>query len=197
MKKYWTYEECKAEALKYKTRKETKDNNPSLYQKIYREKWDELYSHMEIIGNKYKRLIYVYEFPDNYCYIGLTGNIKRRNRQHTQEEGNVFNYIQETGLEPTLILKTDYIDVNEASILEGKIEQEYKDNGWNILNKHKTGGLGGNQIRWTYEACKIEALKYNKLEAITKDDKTILLDRVKYLQDQRDKYTEDLINKNK
>lgn len=39
--------------------------------------------------------------------------------------------------------------------------------------------------------------KEAKLEAITKDDKTILLDRVKYLQDQRDKYTEDLINKNK
>lgn len=163
MKKYWTYDECKIESLKYKTRKELLKNNSSLYYKINRVKWYELFSHMEAIGNKYNRLIYVYEFLDNHCYIGLTGNIKRRNKQHTQQEGSVFNYIQKTNLNPKLVLKTDYIDVNDASILEGKIVQEYKNNGWVILNKIKTGGLGGSQIIWTYEACKQEALKYNKM----------------------------------
>jgi predicted GIY-YIG superfamily endonuclease len=130
----YTYDECKLIALNYKTKKELKNDNPKVYYTIYR-KWYELYSHMEIIGNRYKRLIYVYEFEDNHCYVGLTGNIQRRNRQHIQESGSVvYKHIIYTGLKPKLILKTDYIDVEEASIMEGKIEQEYREN-WLVYIK--------------------------------------------------------------
>lgn len=169
MKKHWTYNECKIEALKYKTKTELRKNNSSLYEKIRREKWYELYTHMEIMGNRYNRLIYVYEFSDNYCYVGLTGDIKRRNKQHIQKNGSVFNHIQKTNLTPKLLLKTDYIDVIKASILEGEIVKEYKNNGWNILNKIKTGGIGGNQIIWNYELCKKEALKYSKISLFIKN----------------------------
>jgi hypothetical protein len=37
--------------------------------------------------------------------------------------------------------------------------------------------------------------KESYIETTTKEDKTILLERLKYLQDQRDKYVEDAINK--
>ena len=37
--------------------------------------------------------------------------------------------------------------------------------------------------------------KESFIETTTKEDKTILLERLKYLQDQRDKYVEDAINK--
>jgi hypothetical protein len=37
--------------------------------------------------------------------------------------------------------------------------------------------------------------KESFIETTTKEDKTILLERLKYLQDQRDKYVEDVINK--
>jgi hypothetical protein len=36
--------------------------------------------------------------------------------------------------------------------------------------------------------------KESYIEISTKEDKTILLERIKYLQDQRDKYVEDVIN---
>jgi hypothetical protein len=36
--------------------------------------------------------------------------------------------------------------------------------------------------------------KESYIEISTKEDKTILLERIKYLQDQRDKYVEDAIN---
>ena len=93
MKKYWTYEECKIEALKYKNRLDLKEGNKFVFAKINRNRWYELYDHMEIIGNRYKRLIYVYEFPDNTCYVGLTGNIKKRNNQHLNKENgsSVYN----------------------------------------------------------------------------------------------------------
>ena len=37
--------------------------------------------------------------------------------------------------------------------------------------------------------------KESYIQTTTKEDKTILLERLKYLQDQRDKYVEDAINK--
>ena len=37
--------------------------------------------------------------------------------------------------------------------------------------------------------------KESYIETTTKEDKTILLERLKYLQDERDKYVEDAINK--
>ena len=135
---YWTYEECREEALKYKTKKDLKINNHKIYDKISQEKWYELYEHTEIIGNKYKRLIYAYEFPDNFCYIGLTFNMDIRNNQHFSDKTSyVFIHNKETNLIPKLVIKSNYIDVEKAAILEGEIKAQYEKNGWNILNKIK------------------------------------------------------------
>lgn len=165
MRNKWTYEKCKVEALKYNTKKELAENSIGVMRAIWYNKWYELCGHMKLIGNLYKRLIYVYEFSDNSCYVGLTCDVDRRNYQHiyTDNSSSVYKHIQETGLKPTLIIKTDYLDVKEAAELESKIEQEYENKGWNILNKIKTGGIGGGYIKWTYEECSREALKYTKL----------------------------------
>lgn len=158
---YWTYEKCKKEALKYKTKNELRKNNSSVYTYIHKNKWYELFEHMEIIGNKYRRLVYAYEFrEDNHCYVGLTGNSKRRYLQHTNIEKTspVFKHMDKTGLKPICILKSDYIDIKKSIVLEEDIVEEYKNNGWNILNKAKTGGVGGGIRKWTYEKCKEMAL---------------------------------------
>ena len=39
--------------------------------------------------------------------------------------------------------------------------KNYINNGWLPLNKVKTGGIGYSNTIWTYEKCKVEALKYN------------------------------------
>ena len=54
MRNYYTYEECKTEALKYKDRKDLEKNNPSVYKKISRNKWYELITHMPIIKWSYE-----------------------------------------------------------------------------------------------------------------------------------------------
>jgi predicted GIY-YIG superfamily endonuclease len=158
---YWTYERCKEEALKYNYRSEMDKKNCTVYRTILKNKWTELFSHMERLGNKRMRLIYVYEFNDNYCYIGLTCNINRRNKQHLGKEKDspVYKHISQTNIIPKLVLKTDYICVDEAIVLEGKILNEYKNNNWQILNKTKTGGIGGNIIKWDKETCRSFASK--------------------------------------
>jgi len=162
---YWTYERCKEEALKYDKKNIFKKEQSSAYNNIYRNEWLELCNHMEIQGNKYKRIIYAFEFSDKSCYVGLTGNIKRRKSQHLLKDPNssVFKYMLETNLTPILVLKSDYIDVEDAIKMENTILNDYKNKNWKILNKTKTGGIGSPNIKWNKESCKIEALKYTKV----------------------------------
>lgn len=156
-------EKCQKEALKYTNKTDFKKYSCMPYDYSRRNGWlDEICSHMKIKGNLKKRFIYVYEFPDNSAYIGLTYNIEKRNNEHLTENNSTVNkHINKTSLQPILKIITEKpIEVNEASLMEGKILNEYKEKGWNILNKIKTGGIGG-IIKWDYKTCKLEALKYS------------------------------------
>jgi hypothetical protein len=162
--KYWTDKErCHKEALKYNNRAEFQKNSSSAYNSSKINGWyDEICSHMEYIGSRKMRLIYSYEFSDNSVYVGLTYNLNQRNNVHLKEKSNssVHEHILLTGLIPTLNKLTDYIEVEEARVLEGYYLNTYKEKDWKILNKTKTGSIGGANIFWTKEKCYIEALKY-------------------------------------
>lgn len=157
----WTKILVLNEALKYKFRSEFIRKSGSAYNRARKDGYlDEICSHMEKIGNRKMRMIYSYEFSDNSVYVGLTYNIERRNSLHFID-GPVFNYINKTNLIPIRkIISNGYIPSIEASILEQKTIDEYKTNGWVLLNKIKGGGLGGKEIKWTKEKIKIEALKF-------------------------------------
>jgi hypothetical protein len=55
---------------------------------------------------------------------------------------------------------SDYISINDAIKLEKKYVEFYRDNGFNILNLIKTGGIGGSIVKWNMINCQQEALKY-------------------------------------
>lgn len=160
---YWTKERCHEEALKYNHRTEFNKNSVTAYIKAHKEKWlDEICSHMKILGNRSSKCIYSYEFSDNCVYVGLTYNIKDRQYRHENDKtSQVYKHIQKTSIKPIFKTLTGFIDVNEAIIKEEEYLQKYKSEGWVTLNVHKTGGIGGGVIKWTYEKCKIEAIKYN------------------------------------
>jgi ribosome-associated toxin RatA of RatAB toxin-antitoxin module len=163
LKGYWTFEHCKEETLKYKTKNEFNINSKGAYIKALKNKWlDKICSHMEILGSKYKRCIYSYEFPNNYVYVGLTFNInKRQSNRDSDNTDGVTRFIEKTGLKPVRKQLTEYIDVNDAVIMENYYLNFYKNNGWNILNKNKTGGIGSSkETKWDFNTVKNEALKY-------------------------------------
>jgi hypothetical protein len=211
------YEKCKEEALRYDSRWELGKNNNSVYSKICRNKWYELFSHMKIrqgyskeecheVALKYKRridfqkyskpyyssaiyhgwlddicshmgkpltlkerLIYVYEFDDNNCYVGLTCDEVGRHENHMRR-GPVFKYMKKIGKTPERKLLTKYISVFEAKKMEDKIMKKYVDNGWNLLNTYKAGGTGG-VYKYTKELCRKESLKYNDFRLFKKEKK--------------------------
>jgi len=170
---YYTKEKCQEEALKYKTRTEFCKGSNIFYKKSLKNNWlNEICSHMLKFGNRQYRCIYVYEFIDKNVYIGLTYNLENRNYRHMNEQKNspVLKHMKKTLLIPKLKQLTDYISVEEAIILEGKFIEKYKTKGYVCLNKIKSGGLGGNIIKWTKERCQEEALKYKTRSKFAKNN---------------------------
>jgi len=157
---FWTKENCKIEALKYKTRRDLRFGNRGVYNKLINNKWlNEVCEHMGPVGDLYKRCVYVYKFSDNSVYVGLTYDINIRHNEHIKR-GPIYEHINKMKIQPKLIQLTDYIDVNDAKIKEEEYVNEYKKSGWNVLNKVKTGSVGSVLI-WVKEKCQKESLKYN------------------------------------
>ena len=177
----WTKEKCQEEALKYNYRIEFINGNPTAYNVSLKNKWlDEICSHMLKKDNLMKRCIYVYEFSDNYAYVGLTYNLQNRHHRHINDvRSSVFIHMSETNLTPKLIQLTDYILAKDASKLESEYVDLYNKNNWIILNKSKAGGIGGNVIKWTKEKCKEEALKYNNIKDFFNNSKRAYIKSIK------------------
>lgn len=159
----WTNEMVRREALKYKHRSEFMKFNSKAYHCARRRNiLDDVCSHMEPLGDYFKRLVYAYEFEDNYVYVGLTYNKDKRHLEHLRDgRGPVYKHMIESGLEPKYKMISDYyIPYYDAQTLEKRTTEEYKETGWILLNSAPTGNLGGNVIKWTEDTLKTESLKY-------------------------------------
>lgn len=158
----WSKEKCQEEALKYNHKIDFKRKSKGAYSAALMNGWkDEICSHMIPLGNKNKRMIYRFVFPDNYCYIGLTCDPDRRKKEHfTKIDSGVYLHIKETNLIPIYEELTEYLDVIEAKSQEKYWKNKSEEEGLICLNKAKTGAVGGNIIKWNKEKCKEEALKY-------------------------------------
>jgi hypothetical protein len=162
---YWTKEKCHEEALKYSSKTELRQNTSTAYSIAFKNGWlDEICSHMKLKGNRFNRLIYAYEFSDKSVYVGLTYDIDNRQIMRDFDKNDPVNlYQNKTGLIPERKILTEFLDINIASEMEGTILNKYITDGWNILNRCKTGGLGGNNgvnLKWTKEKCLESAKKY-------------------------------------
>lgn len=92
----------------------------------------------------FPRIIYCYEFEDNSIYIGLTKDFKARHRSRLFKNNCcVMEHIKNTGLQPTIKFLTDFIPALTAQIKEQDYIDDYRNKGYNILNKVRGGGLGG------------------------------------------------------
>lgn len=151
----WSFEKCKRAALECNSRTEFQDKYPGAWDYANRNGFlDQICKHMKVFGNHYKRCIYAVEFPDHSVYIGLTCNLHRRIGQHeTCKRSAVFVYIKSHGLKPRFKQISNYVDKDLASILEGETLERYKKERWMILNRTKTGALGGGTRFWTKENC--------------------------------------------
>jgi len=153
---------CAKEALKYQTRSDFRQNSYYIYNMACSFHWlDEICTHMIRTGSIMYRCVYVYEFPDNYAYVGLTNNITKRNSKRKSKLNDaVTKYIKETNLEPNLKQLCDYVHIDVARELEKDLIKIYKSMGWNMLNITDGGEVGAIERKWTKEECHKEALSF-------------------------------------
>ena len=181
----WSYEELKDLTSKYDTKRDFAKAHPGAYSAAYQSPyWKELTSHMRALGNVKKRLVYAYEFPEfRSVYVGLTGDEERRKHQHkTEEDSTLYRYMQKhPGVEPVYKVKSlGYIDSQEASKMETKVENYYREQGWQLINIAKTGGLGGRMPIYSDDFVRDIAKKYTVLKDFWKDHKKMLNTVIKY-----------------
>ena len=163
---HWTKENCQKEALKYNTRSLFEIGNLGAYTKARRQNWlDEICQHMDFrqrgATGKKKAYLLIWS-KSNMVYIGITNNPKRRINDHLENSSNetVRKLISE-GCSPTVEIVTDWLNFEDVVKAEQKLIEKYKSENWVVLNIAKGGALGGITVKWTYEMCKQQALKYN------------------------------------
>ena len=121
---------CQEVALRFTNRTDFSKNYYTMYKYAKINNWiNEICQHMIIIGNLKYRCVYVYEFPNNYAYVGLSGNLERRNeKRKNQTNDGVTKYINKTKLIPKLKQLSEYVEVNLARILEKDLINNQKEN---------------------------------------------------------------------
>ncbi len=160
---YWQkIENLKSEARKYRTRSDFAMQSQGAYTIAKRlGVLDEICGHMSLQGNRYFRAIYVFEFENNMAYVGLSYNVEKRKQAHLNSNGPVGRTAKYYNFAFKQL--TEYLPRKKARHLEGAFLKTYLDNGWQILNTAKTGGLGsGDKI--TTEDIKAEIAKYKYLK---------------------------------
>jgi hypothetical protein len=169
----WTYELLQEEALKYKTIKEFRSKSPNGYATCVKRKLiRELTTHMEPLGHRYARLVYVYEFPDNHAYVGLTYNKDKRHGEHMRDgRGVVYHHMKKTELTPNYKMVSNwYIPNSDAQNLERETYEKYLNDGWVMLNSVPCGSLGGNDFKYSDDYLRSIALKYKNRGELKKYD---------------------------
>lgn len=162
------YDACYQEARKYETRTEFAKCSAGAYQVALDEGWlDDYYwlkRDLDIYKNK-KDNIYGYFFNElNSVYIGRTINPKQRDNSH-RHKSTVYKFAVSNNIPvPQMIILESNLTPDEGLEREDYYVKKYKEEGWNLLNKAKTGknsgSLGSASKRWTYNRTYNEARKY-------------------------------------
>jgi len=168
---YWTEETLREETNKYKSRQEFRNKNKAAYSAAAKKKLlDILFDNHPNKGYSDKEewqensyVIYVYELTDfSSAYVGLTNNMKRRDRDHLFDEKEKMSlFCKENDISyPKYRILEENLTSKEAQKQEEYWKNAYEKNGWKMFNITKTGSLGAAATKWTKKVLQEEANKY-------------------------------------
>ena len=170
---YWNnYENNYNEALKYNSRSEFQKGCGRAYDVARENGWIDNYTWFKKDLNPYKNKrdnVYCYIFETlNSVYIGRTIDINKRNKEHNSvENSSVYKFAKQNNVPiPQITILEKNLSLEKGLEREHFYVTKYNKEGWNVLNKAKTGkncgALGSlGYGKWYYETCYQEAQKYN------------------------------------
>lgn len=172
--KKYTKDMVMADVAKSVNKNDFRDKFPISYKAARENGWyDEVTAPLVVAIDDRTRLVYVFEFSDKSVYIGLTVNEKRRKFGHLDLEdvtSPVAMHIIKTGLEPVYKIINKDLTPSESQDMEACTLEKYRLEGWNILNRYKTGSLGSCRRFWTKEMVEKIAAKYTSRGEFKKND---------------------------
>jgi hypothetical protein len=167
------YENCYNEALKYKSRTELEDKSPGCYEGARENGWLDSFiwledKRLDIISGSIDS-VYVYEFKEqNAVYVGRTlmSLQKQRDYQHMFREGSVSKFAKENNISiPEMKILQENLTLKEGVEKEGEWVEKYRNEGWKILNRAKTGSIGGlAKGKYNKQSCYDIASSYTTLK---------------------------------
>ena len=167
---YWTKERVAEESKKYKNRGEFHDNCGTAYSKARVNGWLDEFTWLKDdridFSNDKIDCVYAYEFTDlKSVYIGRTlmRRLHERDYEHIFTESDaVYLFAQDKHAPiPQIKVLEDNLTLKEGAEKEGYYVDYYRKNGWHILNRAKTGGIGLLfKNKWSRRTCQEEAHKY-------------------------------------
>ena len=167
---YWTKERVAEESKKYKNRGEFHDKCGTAYDKARANGWLDEFTWLKDdridFSNDQIDCVYAYEFKESKSvYVGRTliRRINERDKEHLFiEKDAVCMFAKKNGIPvPEMKILDNNLTLAEGREKEGYYLECYIKDGWNILNRAKTGGIGLlARNKWTKKTCFEEALKY-------------------------------------
>ena len=147
--KYWSDDELIAVAKQYTRLIDFTHNAPREYSVALRRGLVPTFTWLEraeFIDGYAGDTIYAYEFSStNHAYVGRTDNMNRRHREHLDKKhpDTVMRYALSNGLEvPEPKVLVTGLTTEEGKLMEGVKLDEYRNNGWGIINRAKPGSTG-------------------------------------------------------
>lgn len=107
------------------------------------------FSHMESLGSKKKREVYVLHFENNKVYVGLTCNFKKRFKDHSSSKK--LGPLIKKGYKK--VRDKIFLNCEDAIKKETETVERLKSQGFNVLNRAKPGSLGGSDFIWDLDKC--------------------------------------------
>lgn len=179
---YWNDKgHCAKEAAKYTRKIDFIKANKSCYNAIMRNGWTDLFDGYGK-GREYDSMskkvhcVYAYEIAEEHaCYVGRTKEFHKRDLDHRRSKKHhdgsetfdtLYLFCEEHGVGiPKPKILAEGLDAEESLIEEDAWLNRYKDDGWFVINKAKTGKTSGSlgcMKIWTYDKCKdfVKDFKY-------------------------------------
>lgn len=174
-RKHWTEDRLIDEAAKYKTRGEMAKKSSAGYDAATRSHLlDQIFcdhenNGYEMTGHYYKRAIYrIFTETAKVIYIGLSCNPNDRYTSHTNSNRTAKHLKELIASDHSFEVVSGFLPAHEAQTEEIRLIDEYKADGWIVLNQAKGGGLGSSRKASIYFATKMKA----EIEAMIDDQLT-------------------------
>lgn len=169
--KKWNKETCEQEAHKYEFFFDFRTKSPGACNVAKRNGWLNDYKWLNKLPSrpndydKNTKYIYAYEFvKQNAVYVGLTNSMIKRDWQHrTIQKSSVNKFAFNNHIEIPIPKKLEEaVPIHESGKRENYWVNYYKEQGWSVLNRAKTGERESSigiyyPIKWNKKAIKEKA----------------------------------------